>query len=66
MVVGTNVGVLSGIDGTFSIPARMGATLRFTFIGMTPVEVTVASNTVNVKMADAPTDLDDGLNMGDC
>lgn len=64
MVVGTNVGVLSGIDGTFSIPAKMGATLRFTFIGMTPVEVTVASNTVNVKMADAPTDLDEVVVIG--
>ncbi|MBE0678044.1 MAG: carboxypeptidase-like regulatory domain-containing protein, partial [Bacteroidales bacterium] len=43
MVVGTNTGVLSGVDGTFSIPASMGATLRFSFIGMTPVEVTVTS-----------------------
>jgi TonB-linked SusC/RagA family outer membrane protein len=64
MVVGTNVGVLSGIDGTFSIPAKMGATIRFTFIGMTPVEVTVTSNTVNVKMADAPTDLDEVVVIG--
>jgi len=64
MVVGTNVGVLSGIDGTFSIPAKMGATIRFTFIGMTPVEVEVTSSTVNVKMADAPTDLDEVVVIG--
>jgi len=64
MVVGTNVGVLSGIDGTFTIPANMGATIRFTFIGMTPVEVTVTSSTVNVKMADAPTDLDEVVVIG--
>src|SRR5512133_2145284 len=64
MVVGTNTGVLSGIDGTFSIAAKMGATIRFTFIGMTPVEVTVTSNTVNVKMADAPTDLDEVVVIG--
>ena len=64
MVVGTNVGVLSGVDGTFSLPARMGATLRFSFIGMTPVEVTVTSATVNVTMADAPTDLDEVVVIG--
>jgi len=64
MVVGTNVGVLSGVDGTFSLPARMGATIRFSFIGMTPVEVTVTSATVNVTMADAPTDLDEIVVIG--
>ncbi len=64
MVTGTNTGVLSGVDGTFSIPARMGATLRFSFIGMTPVEVTVTSSTVNVTMADAPTDLDEVVVIG--
>ncbi len=64
MVAGTNTGVLSGADGTFSIPARMGATLRFSFIGMTPVEVTVTSSTVNVTLADAPTDLDEIVVIG--
>jgi len=64
MVTGTNTGVLSGADGTYSIPARMGATLRFSFIGMTPVEVTVTSATVNVTMADAPTDLDEVVVIG--
>ena len=64
MVAGTNTGVLSGADGTFSIPARMGATLRSSFIGMTPVEVTVTSSTVNVTLADAPTDLDEIVVIG--
>ena len=64
MVVGTNTGILSGVDGTFTIPARMGSTLRFSFIGMTPVEVTVTSSTVNVTMADAPTDLDEVVVIG--
>lgn len=64
MVAGTTTGVLSGADGTFSIPATMGATLRFSFIGMTPVEVTVTSATVNVTMADEPTDLDEVVVIG--
>lgn len=62
MVVGTNVGTLSDANGAFTIPAKIGATLKFTFIGMTPVEVPVTSATVNVEMADAPTDLDGGAN----
>lgn len=64
VVVGTNVGVLSGADGTYSISATMGATLRFTFIGMNPVEVTVTSGTLNVEMADAFTDLDEVVVIG--
>ncbi|MFZ2287422.1 MAG: TonB-dependent receptor [Bacteroidales bacterium] len=64
MVAGTNTGVLSGADGTYSLPAKMGATLRFSFIGMTPVEVTVTSTTVNITMADAPTDLDEVVVIG--
>jgi TonB-linked SusC/RagA family outer membrane protein len=64
VVVGTTVGVLSDADGGFTIPAKIGATLRFTFIGMTPVEATVTSNTLNVEMADAPTDLDEIVVIG--
>ena len=64
MVAGTSTGVLSGADGTFSIQARMGSTLKFTFIGMTPVEVTVNSATIDVTMADAPTDLDEIVVIG--
>jgi len=64
MVTGTSTGVLSDADGTYSIQTRMGSTLKFTFIGMTPVEVTVTSATVNVTMADAPTDLDEIVVIG--
>ena len=64
VVVGTNVGTISGIDGTYTIPANMGATLKFTFIGMTPVEATVTSGTLNVEMADVPTDLEEVVVIG--
>ncbi len=64
MVAGTNIGVISAADGSYSISARMGSTLRFTFIGMKPVEVTVTSATLNVTMADAPTDLDEVVVIG--
>jgi TonB-linked SusC/RagA family outer membrane protein len=64
MVVGTQTGTLSDVDGTYSIDATMGETLRFTFVGMDPVEVTVTSTKVDVVMADAPTDLDEIVVIG--
>lgn len=64
MVVGTSTGTLSDVDGTFSVSAAMGSTLRFTFVGMEPVEVTVTTTTVDVVMADAPTDLDEIVVIG--
>jgi TonB-dependent starch-binding outer membrane protein SusC len=64
VVAGTNVGAISGVDGTYTIPAKMGATIRFTFIGKNPVEVTVTSNTLNVEMADALTDLNEVVVIG--
>ena len=42
----------------------MGQTLRFSFIGMTPVEVTVTSSTINVTLEEAPTDLDEVVVIG--
>ena len=42
MVVGTQTGTLSDVDGTYSIDATMGETLRFTFVGMDPVEVNLS------------------------
>ncbi len=64
VVDGTNVGAISGADGSYTIPAKMGAKIRFTFIGMIPVEVTVASNTINVEMTDAAVDLNEVVVIG--
>ena len=64
VVAGTTVGTLTDANGAFTIPTTMGATLRFTFIGMTPVEVTVTSATANVVMADEMTDLDEVVVIG--
>jgi TonB-linked SusC/RagA family outer membrane protein len=64
VVVGTNVGAISGADGTYTIAAKMGATVKFTFIGMTPVDAKVTSTTLNVEMADALTDLNEVVVIG--
>lgn len=64
LVVGTNVGTITDADGSYTLQAKMGETLRFTFVGMSPVEVAVTSNTINVQMADLPTDLDEVVVIG--
>jgi TonB-dependent starch-binding outer membrane protein SusC len=64
VVVGTNAGVLSGADGTYTINAKMGAKIRFTFIGKNPVEVAVTSNNLNIEMTDALNDLNEVVVIG--
>jgi TonB-linked SusC/RagA family outer membrane protein len=64
VVVGTTAGAITGADGTYSIAAKMGATLKFTFIGMNPVEANVTSGTLNAEMSDATTDLNEVVVIG--
>jgi TonB-linked SusC/RagA family outer membrane protein len=64
VVAGTTSGAITGADGTYSIAAKMGATLKFTFIGMNPVDANVTSGNLNVEMTDATTDLDEIVVIG--
>ena len=64
MVVGTTVGTLTDANGAYTIPTNIGATLKFSFIGMTTVEANVTSATLNVVMADEMTDLDEIVVIG--
>jgi TonB-dependent starch-binding outer membrane protein SusC len=64
VVVGTNAGVITGADGTYTIPAKTGDKLKFSFIGMAPVEVEVTSNVINVEMTDAVNDLNEVVVIG--
>jgi len=52
MIKGSDKGVITGIDGTYQIPLDdANAELVFSFIGMNPVDVPVASkDAINVKM----------------
>jgi TonB-linked SusC/RagA family outer membrane protein len=53
VVQGTKTGTQTDVDGKFSIKAKAGDVLVFSFVGMTETTVKVgASNTVNVKMQD--------------
>ena len=53
VVQGTKTGTQTDVDGKFSIKAKAGDVLVFSFVGMTDATAKVgASNTVNVKMQD--------------
>ena len=49
VIKGTNVGAISGLDGTFTINAKSGDVLVVSFLGYKPMEVT-ASNGVSIKL----------------
>lgn len=58
-VKGTTTGALTDIDGKFSLKAKSGSVLTFSFIGYISQEVTVTSQTVvNVSLQQASTMLD--------
>jgi TonB-dependent starch-binding outer membrane protein SusC len=52
VIGGTKMGTQTGFDGKYSIKAKQGDVLVFSFLGMDTVRMTVgASNTVNVSMS---------------
>jgi len=58
-VKGTTQGTLTDLDGKYSLKAKQGAILTFSFVGYNSQEVTVTSaNTINVSLQQASTMLD--------
>ncbi|RXP58602.1 SusC/RagA family TonB-linked outer membrane protein [Lutibacter sp. HS1-25] len=54
VVKGTNTGTQTDFDGNYSIKAKTGDVLVYSFIGMNPISKTVgASNTINVAMTES-------------
>jgi len=64
IIVGTTTGVSTDVDGHYSIPAPMGSTLRFSFVGMRTLDVVVTSATHDVQMEDEATDLEEVVVIG--
>jgi TonB-linked SusC/RagA family outer membrane protein len=64
VVKGTTIGTLTDLDGHYSLSVDKGQILQFSLVGMTTVEITVASDVINVKMTDAATDLSEVIVVG--
>lgn len=47
---GTSTGTSTDIDGHFSLSARPGSTLLFSYVGFTPQEVKVEGNTTGMNI----------------
>jgi TonB-linked SusC/RagA family outer membrane protein len=65
MVKGTTTGVVTSVDGTYSIQAPSDARLVFSFIGMQKAEIQVnGRKVINVELAEARTDLGEVVVLG--
>lgn len=65
LVKGTTTGTQTDFDGKYVISAKAGDVLSFTYVGLKAQEVSVgASNTINVKMAEDASILDEIVVVG--
>ncbi|MEO9077087.1 MAG: TonB-dependent receptor plug domain-containing protein, partial [Gelidibacter sp.] len=65
LVKGTTTGTQTDFDGKYSINAKAGDVLSFTYVGLKPQEVTVgASATINVTMLEDASLLDEIIVVG--
>lgn len=65
MVKGSTTGVITDIDGRYSIKANVGGTLVFNYIGYNTEEVKIKSNApINVRMMESSVSLDDVVVIG--
>ena len=51
VVLGTNNGSISDIDGRYSITASLGQTLSFSYVGFTTTTVKVTESTTSVNLS---------------
>ncbi|MGL5112580.1 MAG: SusC/RagA family TonB-linked outer membrane protein [Flavobacterium sp.] len=59
LIKGTSSGVQTDFDGLFSIKAKTGDVLVFSYMGMKDISVTVGSSAaLNVKLSEAPNELE--------
>lgn len=64
-VKGTNLGVITDLDGKFILEASQGATLVFTYVGMKTEEVTLSGQTtLNIAMKEDATVMDEVVVIG--
>ncbi len=64
-IKGTLSGVITDLDGLYSIAAKEGDVLVYSFIGMIPSEVIIGKNAnINVTLKDDPTLLEEAVSIG--
>ncbi|MBZ4677001.1 MAG: SusC/RagA family TonB-linked outer membrane protein, partial [Anaerophaga sp.] len=61
---GTTNGTITNVDGNYSLTLQEGATMVFSFIGMRTVEVVADQSTINVRMEEEVTGLDEVVVVG--
>ena len=64
IVQGTNVGTSSDFDGNYTIEAKTGDVLNFTFIGLKSQTLIVSSTTANITMEEDAESLDEVIVVG--
>jgi TonB-linked SusC/RagA family outer membrane protein len=65
LIVGTTVGTETDFDGNYSLQAKTGDVLQYSFVGMTTMTETVgAQNTINVSMVAADNTLEEVVIVG--
>lgn len=65
LVKGKSTGAMTDIDGNYTIKAPSNATLKFTYVGMKPMEVAVKGHTrINVTMEESSDSLEDVVVIG--
>ncbi|PXV68138.1 uncharacterized protein DUF2135 [Dysgonomonas alginatilytica] len=63
-IKGTNTGTVSDLDGKYSINAKVNEVLRFSFVGMNSIEVSVRGSELDVVLADDQATLNDVVVVG--
>lgn len=58
-VVGSSVSTKSALDGSYSIQAPIGATLRFSSVGYQSKELVVSSNSLSVRLEEGTSDIEE-------
>ncbi|MEG1562357.1 MAG: TonB-dependent receptor [Bacteroides sp.] len=64
MIKGTSTGTITGLDGDFTLNAKSGDVLVFSFIGYKTVSVTVSDAPINITMQEDTQKLDEVVVVG--
>ncbi|MDO6738727.1 TonB-dependent receptor [Wenyingzhuangia sp. 2_MG-2023] len=64
VIKGSNIGTISDFDGNYTINAKIGDVLKFSYLGMNPKLIKVTKREINVEMQTNLEDLDEVVVIG--